>query len=70
MTKITSPCIRNCCLDQSDICMGCFRSLQEIKEWGQASDIRKQEINVLCLQRKENEQRLHEQRKKDYDRIK
>ncbi|WP_019616817.1 DUF1289 domain-containing protein [Psychromonas ossibalaenae] len=70
MTKTTSPCIRNCCLDQSDICMGCFRSLQEIKEWGQASDIRKQEINVLCLQREENERRLREQRKKDYDRIK
>ncbi len=63
MTEITSPCIRNCCLDPSDVCMGCFRSLQEIKEWGQASDIRKQEINVLCLQRKENEQKLREQKK-------
>lgn len=31
---ITSPCIRSCCLDNNDICLGCFRSLDEIKLWG------------------------------------
>jgi predicted Fe-S protein YdhL (DUF1289 family) len=31
-----SPCVRNCCLDDDDTCLGCFRSLQEIKEWGVA----------------------------------
>ncbi|HME39171.1 MAG TPA: DUF1289 domain-containing protein [Steroidobacteraceae bacterium] len=29
-----SPCIRNCCLDDDLTCLGCFRSLDEIKEWG------------------------------------
>jgi uncharacterized protein len=29
-----SPCVRNCCLDDGLICLGCFRSLEEIKEWG------------------------------------
>jgi uncharacterized protein len=29
-----SPCVRNCCLDDDLICLGCFRSLDEIKEWG------------------------------------
>jgi len=28
-----SPCVRNCCLDENDICMGCFRSLTEITQW-------------------------------------
>lgn len=28
-----SPCVRNCCLDDDDICLGCFRSLEEIKQW-------------------------------------
>jgi predicted Fe-S protein YdhL (DUF1289 family) len=28
-----SPCVRNCCLDDSLVCLGCFRSLEEIKEW-------------------------------------
>ena len=29
-----SPCVGNCCLDDDLICLGCFRSLDEIKEWG------------------------------------
>jgi len=29
-----SPCVRNCCLDDEGTCLGCFRSLDEIKEWG------------------------------------
>jgi len=33
MAKVESPCIRNCCLDSNDICMGCFRSLAEITQW-------------------------------------
>ncbi|MDD5460683.1 MAG: DUF1289 domain-containing protein [Methylococcales bacterium] len=33
---LSSPCIRNCCLDADDICLGCFRSLTEITGWNQA----------------------------------
>lgn len=29
----TSPCINRCCLSEQDICLGCFRSLEEIKQW-------------------------------------
>ena len=38
-TDITtsSPCVRNCCLNDNDTCLGCFRSLEEIKEWGIAN---------------------------------
>lgn len=28
-----SPCISNCCLDDNWTCLGCYRSLDEIKEW-------------------------------------
>lgn len=34
---IESPCIRHCCLDENDICLGCHRSLEEIKQWGTSS---------------------------------
>ena len=34
---VDSPCVRNCCLDTEDICLGCFRSLQEILDWHEAS---------------------------------
>lgn len=31
-----SPCVRNCCLNDDDICLGCFRSLDEIRNWAGA----------------------------------
>lgn len=39
-----SPCVRNCCLDDDDICIGCSRSIDEIMQWSQASEQRKKEI--------------------------
>ncbi|MBT1445777.1 DUF1289 domain-containing protein [Shewanella sp. JM162201] len=33
MDKLPSPCVRNCCLDDSDICVGCGRSYDEILAW-------------------------------------
>ncbi len=36
--KLESPCVRNCCLDEQDICLGCFRSVTEITQWALASD--------------------------------
>jgi predicted Fe-S protein YdhL (DUF1289 family) len=31
-----SPCVRNCCLDDHDVCLGCGRSLDEILAWHSA----------------------------------
>ena len=28
-----SPCVRQCCLDDHDECLGCGRTLEEIKAW-------------------------------------
>lgn len=41
---IASPCIRNCCLDDKDVCLGCFRHVDEIMEWSAATPERKREI--------------------------
>lgn len=41
---IESPCVRNCCLNNADICLGCLRTLDEITGWSQASTIEKQQI--------------------------
>jgi predicted Fe-S protein YdhL (DUF1289 family) len=48
---LASPCIRNCCLDEANICMGCGRSLQEVVAWGTASDAEKTEILARSRQR-------------------
>lgn len=36
--RIASPCIDKCCLDEQDICLGCFRSLPEITGWSEADN--------------------------------
>lgn len=41
---LASPCVRNCCLDDHNVCMGCGRALEDIVRWGGASDDEKREI--------------------------
>jgi predicted Fe-S protein YdhL (DUF1289 family) len=36
--------VRNCCLDEDNVCMGCGRALDEIVAWGTASDADKAAI--------------------------
>ncbi len=36
-----SPCVRHCCLDDKDICIGCGRTLDEICRWSSATNIEK-----------------------------
>jgi uncharacterized protein len=57
---VQSPCVRNCCLDDGDTCLGCFRSLDEIKEWGIVDSHRRREILQNASQRKEAHDKLYE----------
>ncbi len=49
---IDSPCVRNCCLNEDDICLGCGRSLQEITRWSTSSDLGKEAILRLAAERR------------------
>lgn len=49
---IKSPCVRNCCLDDNDICVGCFRHLDEIVGWNSSSIDQKKYILILCEERR------------------
>lgn len=42
---ISSPCIRNCCLDKQDVCIGCGRTVQEIVRWEEADE--KEKLQIL-----------------------
>ncbi|MDH5517258.1 MAG: DUF1289 domain-containing protein [Gammaproteobacteria bacterium] len=53
MTEVHSPCVRNCCLDQNDICIGCLRTLDEIKDWMILSDNQKLDVLAQCAQRRQ-----------------
>lgn len=52
-SPLQSPCVRNCCLDNNDMCLGCFRQLDEILIWGQATDKQKADILAQCAARQE-----------------
>ena len=50
--NIESPCIKQCCLDKQDICVGCYRHLDEIRQWSESTDQEKLIILTACQQRK------------------
>jgi predicted Fe-S protein YdhL (DUF1289 family) len=41
---IASPCISICALDENDICVGCYRSAEEITRWSQADNAERHSI--------------------------
>ncbi|MFK5986485.1 MAG: DUF1289 domain-containing protein [Pseudomonadota bacterium] len=49
---VQSPCIRNCCLDEDDICLGCYRHVNEIMSWQKVNNTQKQQILLRAKQRK------------------
>jgi len=55
---VESPCVRNCCLNEADICVGCFRSLEEITRWSMVGN----EVKTQILQ-KTAERRFAQQRR-------
>jgi uncharacterized protein len=48
---VSSPCIRQCKLDEHEVCQGCYRSISEIIGWGDRSDEQKKSILANCARR-------------------
>ncbi|WP_240009655.1 DUF1289 domain-containing protein [Marinomonas algicola] len=57
VTKET-PCVRRCCLDQKDVCMGCFRTLDEILHWHQYNEEEAKVVFALIEKRRNAYYRL------------
>jgi predicted Fe-S protein YdhL (DUF1289 family) len=51
-----SPCIENCCLNDEKICLGCFRSIEEITQWQQMND----KMRLEVLHKAENRRKGHD----------
>ncbi len=41
---VPSPCVDICALDNNDICMGCYRSVEEITYWNNYNNQQKREV--------------------------
>jgi predicted Fe-S protein YdhL (DUF1289 family) len=50
--RVPSPCISVCRMgDTRGLCLGCFRTLDEIIQWGRAGDAQKRVVWQLIAQR-------------------
>ncbi|ATC93436.1 DUF1289 domain-containing protein [Pseudoalteromonas tunicata] len=50
-----NPCVKNCCLTPDDVCLGCFRTLNEILSWHEMGEQEKQATLILCKQRRKEQ---------------
>lgn len=41
---ITSPCCGVCALDEDDVCVGCYRTGEEITQWGGMTDEQRKDV--------------------------
>ncbi|HBS41778.1 MAG TPA: DUF1289 domain-containing protein [Oceanospirillales bacterium] len=41
---VPSPCVSICALDDNNICLGCYRSGEEISRWGELSEDEKRAV--------------------------
>ncbi|MGF1740243.1 DUF1289 domain-containing protein [Vibrio profundum] len=51
-SNVVSPCIRQCCLNEHDVCLGCFRTLDEILKWSESSNDKRKDVLKSCARRK------------------
>lgn len=49
---VPSPCVRHCTLDDADICLGCFRSLDEIRDWSRLDGAGRRAVLDIAEQRR------------------
>ncbi|WP_293268499.1 DUF1289 domain-containing protein [Neptunomonas sp.] len=56
--KVKSPCVRQCCLDEQDICLGCSRSLQEILDWTVITEEERRAVLVQAKIRKKQRNQM------------
>lgn len=50
---VTSPCVRRCTLDQDDVCVGCGRTLDEIRQWGVMTQAQREACVASAARRRE-----------------
>lgn len=53
MFNIAKPCIKKCCLNEKEVCLGCFRTLSDMKVWHKASMEEKTKMLEEAQRRKE-----------------
>ncbi len=53
-SPVASPCVDICALDDKDVCMGCYRTANEITHWRDYSNTEKRQVLRLADERAKN----------------
>ncbi|MDP4529428.1 DUF1289 domain-containing protein [Alkalimonas delamerensis] len=61
MSRIESPCIACCKLDQHKVCIGCYRHIAEIANWNRKSEAELAAIMQQVAARKQQYAHLNHQ---------
>ncbi|WP_297532955.1 DUF1289 domain-containing protein [Thalassolituus sp.] len=48
---LRSPCVSICALDENNVCLGCYRTGQEITDWGSMTNDQRREVMQLVGER-------------------
>lgn len=55
-SPVASPCVRRCTLDQGDVCVGCGRTLEDIRQWREMTEAERADcVNRAAQRRKARE---------------
>ena len=63
VSSVEKPCIKRCCLNEKDVCMGCFRTLDDMKRWYKANRAEKVVMLNHAKEREATHALLHKSHK-------
>jgi predicted Fe-S protein YdhL (DUF1289 family) len=66
MQAIKSPCTGNCKVDSTNSCTGCFRTLDEIRNWGKMSDTERELVIADLMARPPKEDTVEDHFVKEF----
>ena len=58
---VDSPCIQHCNLNTNGVCLGCFRTTQEISNWRNMNEEEKEEVCSKARLRTSSVQRVRDE---------
>ena len=56
---VASPCVSICCLDDDDVCIGCGRTLDEIRRWSGMPEQEKRATLKCSVERRAERKRRY-----------
>ncbi|MDX9874783.1 MAG: DUF1289 domain-containing protein [Spongiibacteraceae bacterium] len=49
--EVRSPCVNVCSLNDDDVCVGCWRTAEEIRDWLEFDNDQKRAVLARCHER-------------------